>query len=96
MFRKFFRRKKPQLIASHPVGQIFPWAAGYVLKPLDPVTIAIPQELFADDIQIGAMILCDGEAETTISENGTQILLRMKPGMTATIRKNSQALLVDD
>jgi hypothetical protein len=96
MFGRFFHRTPKPKIAAQPIGEEFPWPAGCCLKPLDPVTVALPIEMWGPDDSIGSMIDCADDVEIGMSQCGRLMLLRLKPGMSASIRKNCMAVLVAD
>ncbi|MGH7133990.1 MAG: hypothetical protein ACREJO_18845 [Phycisphaerales bacterium] len=93
---------KPQaaedFIATQPVGVPFPWHAGITMTPLSNVVIALPTAILDANTHIGDIINCDDAAEISIppatDTDAARVLLRLRSGMSVTLRRSAQAVVL--
>lgn len=83
-------------IVSQPIGEMFQWPKSVRLRAIDPLIIALPSALIANDEPIGSVILGDDDVEIGMPPGEDRILLRFQKGTTVWLTKASQACLVGE
>jgi hypothetical protein len=85
-------------VALQPPDVIFSWPASTKLIALDDITIGIPAAILGAQDLIGSVILCDTDADIHLptSPGETMILLRLKSGMSASLTKSCQAVVISN
>lgn len=73
----------------------FRWPKGITLRALNEVsTIALPKELFGNE-NIGSIIITDDKADFILTQNESNLVfIKLKKGMSATLTKSSEAILI--
>ena len=94
-------RADGETIAQQPPGEIFPWPKGTRLVAVDDVTIAVPAAILHEDEQIGSVIIGDSDMDISlprvpITTPGALIQLRLGAGMSVSLAKSCQAMVVAD
>jgi hypothetical protein len=94
--KKLFRRSRnqPEQIAHQAPGEVFPWPKGLILTALDDITIALPKALIEPDEPIGTAFDSSDDMLIHIPPEGDVFYIRLLPGISASIRKSSQAYVV--
>jgi hypothetical protein len=94
----WLRRKKDQdrawVTAVQPPNEAFPFPKGMKLRAKEVTTIALPKALIGDDETIGSVLHCDEDAEFGMNPEQELILVRLQPGMTMSLSRSSEAILV--
>jgi hypothetical protein len=94
MFKRFFTRRNAAKIYTQPVGEVFPWKAGMVLKAVDPVVFAFPRALLGDNEVIGSVFQVDDDAQVGFQDDNNWIVIRLRPGMKVSVTKSCQAVVI--
>lgn len=83
-------------VAAQPPGAVFPWPQSTVLTALEEVVIGIPAQIVNGSDVIGSVIRSDPGAQIHIPTNQgeTMILLKLKAGMSASLTKSCQAVVL--
>jgi hypothetical protein len=95
-------KKKPSAASAHAQiaaqspGELFPWPKGAVLTAVDEVVIALPKELFDPDQPMGDFISASSELQISIPRTGEIFLIRLAPGVSASLTKSCDAYIVAD
>jgi hypothetical protein len=85
-----------QPMATQPPGEVFPWPRSTTLTSLDETVLALPKAILGPDEPIGSVIRGDDAMEINIPEQGEVLYLRLRPGMSVTLSKSCQAVVVSD
>ena len=98
LFKKKFTApaKTEESVASQPPGEVFPWPQGTVLTALDEATIALPMAIFDNDQPIGSVVLGPTDMQISFPREGDVFWIRLQPGMSVSLAKSSQAIVVAD
>lgn len=85
-------------IAAQPPGVVFPWPKSTVLTAFEEVVVGIPSQILSGSEVIGSVVISDPDAEIHIPTKPSEsmILLRLKPGMSASLTKACQAVIIAD
>ena len=85
-------------IALQPPGTVFPWSKLTELTALEELTIGVPSQIISGDEVIGSVIRSHPDTEIRLPTAADQplILLRLKAGMSVSLTKSCQALVVAD
>ena len=85
-------------VAAQPPGEVFPWPRLTTLTALEEVIIGVPPEILGSTETIGSVIKSSPDLELRIptKPGETLILLRLKAGMSASLTKSCQAVVVAD
>ena len=75
-------------------GIVFRWPRGAKIVAIDPMILALPKALFQKNEKIGDIVEADDEMEVAFPPDSENVLLIFQPGMSVTIRKNSESYLV--
>ena len=98
--KRLFTKSGPseERIALQPPGAMFPWPKLTELTALEEVTIGVPSQILGGDEVIGSVIRSHPDAEICLPTATGQplILLRLKAGMSVSLTKSCQALIVAD
>jgi hypothetical protein len=96
----FRKRRTPlattEIIASQPPGEVFPWPRDTTLTALDEAVLALPKAILGPSEVIASVIRGDDDMQISIPEQGERLLLRLRPGMSVSLSKSSQACVVSD
>lgn len=85
-------------VALQPPGAVFPWPKLTTLTALEEVIIGVPAAILGSTEVIGSVILSSPDAEIRLPTKAGEslILLRLKSGMSASLTKSCQAIVVAD
>ncbi len=95
-------RKKPDRpqgegeVALQPPGEVFPWSKGWVLTAVDEVVLALPKALLIPDRPLGDVVSGPDGMEVRVPPDGEAFILRLLPGMSASVARSCQAYVVAD
>ena len=81
-------------LAAVTPGQIFRWPRGGTITAIDAVVIALPMGPIQDNETMGEVVAADGEMNVAMPPDSENIHLSFQPGMSVTIKRNSQSYLV--
>lgn len=81
-------------VATQPPGKVFPWPRGTTLTSLDEAVLALPKAILGPDETIGSVIRGDDAMEINIPDQGETLYLRLGPGMSVTLSKSCQSMVV--
>ena len=101
LFKKRSTEPKISEIAIQLPGRVFPWPKGVNLLAIDEIILAIPAAILHDDEQIGSVIFGHNEMEIKLPQvpantPGACIYLRLRPGMSVSLTKSCDAMIVAD
>ena len=85
-----------ETIAFQPPGEVFPWIKGMVLTAVDEVVVALPIELLGKDEPIGSIVVAPDDMQIIFQKQGGVFYLHLKSGMSVSLTKSSDAMLVAD
>lgn len=88
--------KMTEAIALQPPGEVFPWIKGMVLTAIDELVIALPMALLGKDEPIGSIVIAPDDMKISFTKQGDAFYVHLKPGMSVSLAKSSDALLVAD
>lgn len=66
------------------------------MTALDEAVLALPKAILGPSEAIESVIRGDDDIEISIPEEGDRMFLRLRPGMSVTLTKASQACVVSD
>lgn len=93
-YRKILDQKeKLDEITQQSPGEVFRLPKGTILTAIDPINLELPKELFSDDKNLGSIIDGDEDMEVGFPQGSECIIFSLKPGMSLTIKKSTEALL---
>jgi hypothetical protein len=93
--KKLLSRRAPPIVLEQAPNNLFTWAAGATLTPLDDeIVIALPRDLVAADEPLDTVLTLPEEAQVGIPLTGDFFYVRLQPGMTATLARACPVYLV--
>ena len=97
----WLRKKTPSTMTAEPVatqppGEVFPWPRGTTLTSLDEAVLALPKAILGPEEPIGSVIQGDDDMGVNIPDQGEVLYLRLRPGMSVTLSKSCQAVVVSE
>ena len=99
-FKKLFSAEPVRETVTIKGGQMFAWRSGICFEAIEDSEIILPGEIFREGEELGSIIEVDDDAHIGFHQrpDGSfdRIILRMKAGHKATLRRGSQALLGGD
>jgi len=93
VFKKIARALVNKRVVAITPGEVFRWLKGQTITAIDPVIIELPKALFRDDDIMQDVIEADDDIGIAFPPDSENILLQLQPGMSVTIRRNSQSCL---
>jgi hypothetical protein len=97
----WLREKTPSIMTAEPVAtqpprEVFPWPRGTTLTSLDEAVLALPKAILDPEEPIGAVIQGDDDMGINIPDQGEVLYLRLRPGMSVTLARSCQAVVVSE
>ena len=92
-FKKIARALVNKRVVAITPGEVFRWPKGQTITAIDPVIIELPKALFRADDIMQDVIKADDDIEIAFPSGSENILLHLQPGMSVTIRRNSESCL---
>ncbi len=94
MFKWLFNKTPRPVVVTQPVNEIFNWPAHVTLIIHDRLTLALPKLMLGENDPIGSVIECNDDAEISIPNDGDRFYLRLQAGMSVTVRKSVQSIVL--
>jgi len=84
-----------EAVVTQPPNERFVWPTDVTFTAVDEVVIALPEALFAGR-KIGECVIGPNDMEIGWTPGKDYILVKLQPGMSATIIKSCEAFLIAD
>ena len=75
-------------------GTKFPFPKGAKLRPKEEVILAVPSAIIGQSEEIGAVFLCDNNAEIMLNEKVGAWYVNLKTGMVFSLAKSCEVMLI--